>query len=197
MKNKMIIGLAALLCAGGLQAQTNNVVPNISPGVTATAENIWQAIQAGTWAAGGGYERGLVGNKNIASGEVAYNFTNGIGVLFGNDVLFGKGKPQQETFKGGVSLQATIHPFAFIGSTSLTNLSGQIVVSDAIAQPNGNGNNIGNIVVTSLAIHVFDLSKIKLNNFDFVVAPNFENRQGQGNWSGNYFGVQLFLRRMF
>lgn len=196
IKHAVIIGLL-LATAFGVQAQTNNTAGPVTPNLFGgTLGNIAAAFQSGTWAAGGGYERGATGNKNIASAEIAYNFTNGIGLLLGNDVLFGKGKPQQESVKGGVTLQGVIHPFAFIGSTALTNMPATVAVSDVIATPN-NGNAIGNIVVTSIAFHIVNVNIFGLNNFDLKIAPNYENRSGQGNWSGNYFGIQAFLCRDF
>ena len=201
MKNKMIIGLAALLLAcGTAQAQTNNtagpVQPDIMPptawhGVT----EIYQAFESATnWTVPIGGGRGLSGqNNNLAFVDLAYNIvttTNGLGVglVVGDEIIFGKGKPQVSTVAGGISFDGTIAPFGFIGLKSFTcNVS----VADLMATPQ-NGNAIGNLVVTTASIHSFTFK-----NFSIGPAISWENRQGQGRYDGNYILGMLTATRLF
>ena len=180
--------LAVALCGGlftSARAQTN---ASFTDGVKEMASAFAQSTNA---TAGFGYHRSLSGNYNIASAEVAYNISGPVGLILGEDVLFGKGKPSYNALKGGVTLSATIHPFAIIGSTWLTNVVGTPFVSDLLATPRA-GNDIGNIVVTGCA---FDI--VPLKNWEFRIAPDFEKRSGQGQWTRNYFGVQFLLSKRF
>ena len=79
------------------------------------------------WTAGGGYGHSINGvGRNVAGFGVAYNFTNHIvGLYLGYDALWSKSQRQQNTVKGGITLNATIAPLTFL-SSSLTNITATV-----------------------------------------------------------------------
>ena len=186
---KLIIGLAVLLAGIQTQAQTNP--PSISGGI----QEIGQAIASSTnWTGVAGYGRSTKGNRNLAFFDAAYNFNQNVGIVAGYDYLWSKGQVSQaNVVKGGVTLSATIHPFAFVGSTFLTNVLATPFASDLLATPSGNNNSgIGNIVTAGVN---FDLYSFK--NFELVSGLQYENRMGQGYWDGHYGMVHLGISRRF
>ena len=187
MKNKLFITLASLLLATGLNAQTNTA-PSFQTGI----EQIASALGSAPWTIVGGYGRSTTGNKNVGFSQVAYNFNQNVGLVFGYDVLWGGTMLHQtELVKGGITLSAPIHPFAFIGSTALTNVVGTPFVADLLAQPQGDAN-LGNLIVTGIN---FDLYKFK--NFEIVAGAEYVNRSGQGAWDGNYICGHIGISRRF
>jgi hypothetical protein len=187
-KLKLIIGLA-LVAGITTQAQTN--APSISGGI----QEIGQAIAASTnWTVVSGYGRSTSGNRNLAFFDVAYNFNENVGIVAGYDYLWSKGQQSQANIvKGGITLSATIHPFAFVGSTFLTNVVATPFAADLLATPSGNNNSgIGNIVTAGVN---FDVLSFK--NFELVSGLQYENRMGQGYWSGNYLMEHLGISRRF
>ena len=82
---KLLIAItgALLLGAVSLRAQTTNNTFSAGLGV------IWNAATTATnWSAvvGGGHS--LTGSKSIVFGDLAYNFTQNVGVVIGYDDLF-------------------------------------------------------------------------------------------------------------
>ena len=198
IKLKFAMAMAAFgLAVGNLSAQSSTNGPSFSQGLGI----IWDAATTATnWSGvvGGGHS--LTGSKSIVFGDLAYNFTQNVGVVIGYDDLFAPkwAKPlangqdnQANIVNGGVTLNATIHPFAFVGSTFLTNIVGQPFVTDLIAQPKGN-NAIGNIITTGVN---FDI--VSFSNFELSAGAQYESRQGQGFWDGNYALAHLALTRTF
>lgn len=191
MKTIQKLILAAILCCGlsTVKADTNS--PSISGGI----QEIGQAIAASTnWTVIGGYGRATAGNRNLAFADAAYNFNQNVGIVAGYDYLWSKGQVSQANIvKGGITLSAPIHPFAFLGSTFLTNTIATPFVSDLLATPSGNNNSgIGNIVTGGVN---FDIVSFK--NFELVSGIQYENRMGQSYWDGNYILIHLGISRRF
>jgi len=69
--------------------------------------------------------------------DIAYAFNNNFESLLVVDELWRGDKRQFNSVKGGLTLQAPGHLFAFIGSTVLTNLRTTPFVSFLIATPKG------------------------------------------------------------
>jgi len=182
----ILIGLA--LCAG-ITASAQSILP---PSVTELMKGAYGAISGPGWTAGGGYGHSVSGvGRNIAGLGVAYNFTNGIvGLYLGMDRLWSKTQLEQNTVKGGITINATIRPLSFI-SDSLTNITATMYAGELIATGIGN-NTVGLITVTGAKVHLTDWK-----NFEIHVDPWYENRQGQGYFDGNYVGAFLMATRKF
>lgn len=166
-------------------------VPTTWGGVT----EIYKAFETATnWTVAVGAGRGLSGkNNNVAFADLAYNIVTtsngfGAGLIIGDEIMFGHGKPQVSTVAGGINLNGEITPLAFLGLTSFT---GDFWVADLMATPQ-NGNAIGNLVVTGIAFHVFTVK-----NFSIKIAPAYENRQGQGKYDGGFGLLSLTATRLF
>jgi hypothetical protein len=192
--NKLIFGLAVLLVtAGGLQAQTPT--PSIPQGVQEMAA----ALAKAPWTALAGYGQGINdGHHKLYFTDFAYDFTPtnmaNVGIVVGYDQLTSTVKGESGQFnavKGGVNLSVPIHPFAFIGSTFLTNVIGNPFVADLLATPKG-GSNIGNIVDSGCDFDLYAFS-----NFELSVQAHYENRSGEDYYNGNYWGVSGSLSRKF
>jgi hypothetical protein len=192
MKNtfRILTAVAALLAIGfTAQAQTSTNPPSFSSGLGI----MWDAVTTSTnWSVLGGYGHSTTGSKSIAFGDVAYNFTQNVGVVVGYDYLWAPGRLNEANLvKGGVTLNATVHPFAFIGSTFLTNVVGQPFVADLLAQPQA-GNDIGNIVTTGVNFNI-----VSISNYELSTGAQYEVRTGQGTWDGNYGLIHLAITRTF
>jgi hypothetical protein len=186
--NKWKLGLAALLLACGLSVKAQTILP---PSFTGLMTNVWGAITGPGWTAGGGYGHSVSGvGRNIAGAGVAYDFVNGVGLYVGYDTLWSHSQSQQNTVKGGVTLNATITPLSFL-SSSLTNITATVYVGELMATGIGN-NAVGAITVTGAKIHL-----LNFKNFELHIDPWYENRQGQSYWDGNYVGVYLMATRLF
>ena len=153
-----------------------------------------QAIENSTnWNALTGYGHSISGTgKNLTFVDVAYNISDNVGFVVGYDYLWANHQVGSfNAVKGGVNLQTTIHPFAFLGSTALTNILVQPFVADLLATPQGSGN-IGNIVTTGVNWDFFSFK-----NFALGAGIQYENRTGQGNWDGNYILGHIAISRKF
>ena len=185
-----------------------SAVPNPEPAAAAPALTVEQQATLGTafqelatavstatnwtFVAGGG--RSTTGQNNVAFADVAYNITQNVGLIIGGDFLWSKNASSWNTVKGGIALQATMRPFAFLGGTNwLTNIRATPFVANCIAEPFGGGSaSIGNIVTGGLQ---FDVATWK--QFKFSFGGQYENRSGQGIWNGNYLLGQLGFSRTF
>lgn len=197
------LGVLVLCGCLRLNAQTNPVTPPnntagpvqpslIGPSLMGGLSEIASAMGSATnWYAGGGYGRGLTGNKSVAFADVAYNFNENVGVVVGMDTLWGGAAGQTEIVKGGVTLSLPGHPLAFTGISYLAAVQGRAFVSDLLATPK-NGNTLGNLIVTG---YEFDLYTV--SNFELYLAVMYENRSGQGYWDGNYAMIQGGISRRF
>ena len=195
-KLKLIIGLAALLASVTVQGQTNEI-PNLLPPVPASSiqgglQEIGQAVASSTnWTVLSGYGRSLSDNRNLAFGAVAYNFNQNVGIVLGYDRLWANGQPSVvNAVKGGITLSAKIHPFAFLGSPFFSKLEATPFVADLLATPRGNGNALGNIVTTGVNFDVYSFK-----NFELGVGAQYEKRMGQGFWDGNYGVIHVAITR--
>lgn len=181
--------VASFALVGPAQAQTNTSSGSFGDGLKIMAN----ALSSGTnWTAIAGYGRGLTGNKNVAFADVAYSLNQNVGVIAGYDVLWGGGQHEANSVKGGVSLQTSIHPFAFIGTTFLTNVVATPFAADCLATPKDSSAGIGNIVTTGANVDIYAFSKFEVN-----VGAQYENRTGQGRWDGGYALFHAGLTRKF
>lgn len=167
-------------------SQTN--APSFSGGLREIAD---AGSSSTNWTIVGGAGRSTTGNKNLAFADLAYAFNDNVGAVVGYDYLWRPGADQLNAVKGGLTLQATIHPLAFIGSTFLTNVVGTPFVSALVATPR-HGEDIG--LITTAGIN-FDLYRFK--NFSLDSGVQYENRTGQGEWNGNYIPLHLGISRKF
>lgn len=191
MKKLVIVGLfvGSLVCS---KAQTLSTTP--PPTLTGGLQQIADAAGSATnWAALAGYGQGINnGAKKLYFADLSYNFTPLVGLVIGGDELSAHDQvSQQNVVKGGVTLSMPSHIFAFLGSTFMTNVVTTPFVADLLATPTS-GNTVGNIVDTGMSIKLFDIS-----NFKVEFEGHYENRSGEGFYSGNYWGVSLALRRAF
>jgi hypothetical protein len=141
-------------------------------------------------AVGGGYWRGLTGNYNIASYDYLYDITAstnslGAGLILGGDYMWsGRNLHEQNSVKGGFTLDYTLEP---LRSAGLTNVVLTINGGNAVATPKGN-NSIGDITYAGAN---FKLKVYKSLNFN--INPSWQNRVGQAEFSRQYVGVQGFF----
>lgn len=189
MKNsKFIVLLAALLCFAGIsQAGT------VSDDITKLAGDVSSSTN---WTIVGGAGRSTTGNRYIAFGAVAYNFNQNIGIVAGEDTLWSPNQSQAQQInvvKGGVTIQAPIHPFAFLGSTFATNIVGSPFIAALVASPSG-GSSDAIATIATVGIN-FDIVSFK--NFELVAGAQYETRSGSGFWNGNYGLVHLGISRRF
>jgi hypothetical protein len=182
-------GLGALLlaCAFTASAQT------FAGGV----KQMYQAFETATnWNVAVGYGRGFSGvNNNLAYADLAYNIVTsdsgaGVGLVLGDEILFGKGHPQISTVGGGINLNAVIAPLGFLGG-SFTNFTAKVWAADLVATPQA-ANDVGNLVITGASFKIVDVK-----NFEIGASAGWENRQGQGRYDGNYGLFMLTATRMF
>ena len=195
----LILFLAAvlflLLAVVAARAQTNTAVPTISGGVQEIADAIGSSTN---WTIVGGAGRATHGNRDIAFGALAYSFNQNVGLLLGGDYLWSPHQDQassENVIRGGVTLQAPIHPFTFLGSGGgfLTNLVAEPFVVAAVANPTGGSkDSIGTVGTVGLN---FELLKIK--NFELVAGGQYETRSGAGFYNGNYVLFHLGIGRRF
>jgi hypothetical protein len=163
-----------------------------TPSAGADLSAFLKDVTSGTnWSAqaGGGVSSG--GGKYLAYAAVAYDFTANVGVIAGYDALYGPHSQIENAVNGGITLQTTIQPFAFVGSTFLTNIVAQPYVADLIATPKG-GNAIGNVLETGANFEIY-----KLSNFSIDLNLGYQVRSGEADFSGNYFTGGLGLTRRF
>ena len=185
---KNIATILAALCLCAVAVKSNAQSPSLAAGVT----EIGNAVSSSTnWSVLAGYGRSTENANNLAFAAVAYNLNNNVGFVLGYDYLWNAKNNQFSAVKGGVSLQLPMHPFSFLGSTALTNITATPFVADLIATPR-NGDAIGNIVTTGVN---FDLYGFK--NFELGAGVQYEKRSGQGEFNGNYILFHLGISRKF
>ena len=200
MKFKTTLTLmAALFCAGISQAQTTNIQDQLppTPSFSAGLQEMADAVSSSTnWTLIGGIGRSTKGSRNIAFGAVAYNFNENVGIVAGIDTLWAPHQDverQQNVVKGGVTLSAPIHPFAFIGSTFATNIVGIPFAAALIASPSGGSSD----AIATIGTVGCNFDIISFKNFELVVGGQYETRSGSGFWNGNYIIGQIGISRRF
>lgn len=180
--------LTALVCLTGYSQFSTN-----SASFTGGLQQIADAISNTTnWTAVAGGGRSLTGNKNLAFAAVAYGFNENVGVVLGYDTLWSKRITQQNSVKGGLTLQATIHPFTFIGTTFLTNVVATPFAGYLIASPKNSKDALAQIATVGVNFNLLEFSRFVLD-----AGGQYENRTGQGIWSGNYILAHLGITRAF
>lgn len=170
---------------------------NPPPTISAALQEMATAIADSTnWTLIFGYGRALTGNRSLGFSDLAYNFSDYVGVVLGGDYLWSPGNHVFNTVKGGVTLQAPIHPFSFLGSgwgAWTTNVAATPYISDCLSQPQGSGNNmVGNIATVGAQVNLF-----MVKNFRFSISGMYESRSGQGYWNGKYPAGWVGLTKSF
>lgn len=179
-----------MLCAVSAQAQ---LTTNNPTGVLGGIQLISDAVTGSTnWTVLSGYGHSLTKQNNIGFVDLAYNLNNNVGLVGGYDDLWNSKTSQANAVKGGLTLQMQIHPFAFMGSTYLTNIVATPFVADLMATPNNSSSGIGNIIDTGASFHIYQFM-----NFQLGAEVHYENRSGQGDWNANYLMGSLSISRRF
>jgi len=191
MKTRILL-LAALLCFAGITQAQTNPPPSFSGGI----QQIADAIGLAPWTAVFGAGRASTGNRNLAFGAVAYNFNQNVGAVIGVDRLWAPHQDVQQqdnALKGGLTLSAPIHPFAFLGSSFAfaTNVVGTPFVSALIATPTG-GSSDSVATIATVGIN-FDLASWK--GFTLGAGGQVETRSGSGYWNGTYYLADLNISK--
>ena len=189
----MAASVLLIALAINCRAQSTNSAPSFTAGLDEMAN----AVSSSTnWTILGGAGRATKGDRDLAFGAVAYNFNQNVGIVVGEDVLWAPHQSQAEqvnVVKGGVTLSAPIHPFAFIGSTFATNVVGTPFVAALVAQPSG-GSKDPIATITTAGI---DFDIVSFKNFELVAGAQYETRTGSGFWDGNYAIIHLGISRRF
>ena len=169
---------------------TNTATPPAS--FTAGLEQIGDAIASATnWAVVGGYGHSVTGvGRSVLFTEAAVNFNPYIGAVLGYDYLLGNGGHEFNSIRGGITLQAPLHPFAFIGSTFLTNVVCTPLVFDQVAT--SSTGTAANIVGGGVDFSVYSFWNLELH-----VGADYESRSGDAQWDGEYGLVHAALSRNF
>jgi uncharacterized protein YegP (UPF0339 family) len=183
---KSLFCLAVLFISIPATAQTNTP-PDFYGKFMGIAEDLGKA----PWSIVTGYGRGLKGNKSVAFGALAYNFNENVGIILGEDYLWRGNSGFWNNIKGGITLQLKAHPFAFIGSTPLTNVVATPFVTECVATPRGSAN-LGNVMTAGVNFEVYAFA-----NFAVDLGVQMENRVGQDYYSGNYLLGHVGLTRKF
>jgi hypothetical protein len=202
-KIKNLIILAIILSIGTASAQSIDDNTNGVPGAAvAKAEPpsqfyagwllMAQAMAVSTnWALVGGYGHSFSGiGRNIAFGEVGINFNDYVGAVLGNDYLFGAGNHQFNSLSGGMTITLPLHPFAFLGSTILTNILVKPVAFDQVAT--SSSSTVANLMGIGMDFDVYLIS-----NFSVHAGIDYEKRTGDSRWDGDYGLVHIALSRYF
>ena len=181
----------------GTNGVTTTVTNTATPPATFTIEGgltqIYQALETSTnWAVWAGYGHSVQGvGRSVVFGDIGYNFNDYVGIVVGYDYLWGNGGHELNSVKGGMTLQLPMRPFAFIGSTVLTNLTCTPVVFDLVATADG-GNDVGNIVGGGVDFDVYAFGNLQIH-----AGIDYENRSGEGIWNGDYVNFHAALSRNF
>ena len=162
-------------------------MPSLSSGL----QQIYDAATSSTnygVAIGGG--RSTTGQKNVAFAELLYNFTPSVGMLIGYDYLWtGKqaGVPGQANLvKGGLNLQADLHPLKQYGFTNFT-----VTPFGFALVASGNGG-VSEIMGAGVKTQLYTFKGFNLNG-----GVLYEDRTGAGYWNGRYVGGFLAITRGF
>jgi hypothetical protein len=194
MKKTILVAalLALSFCAFAQTNQVPNLITNASPDILADLQSGLGDLTSGTnWSAAVGGGLSTDGKNSIVYGVICYSFTKNVGVIAGYDYLMNKAGNQSSSLKGGITLSTQIMPLSWTGVSFLQSIKGTPFVADLVASGKG-GQSIGNIVATGID---FDLYAIK--NFELSAGAEYDNRTGQGIYSGNYITGHIALSRTF
>lgn len=164
-------------------AQTNS--PSLSSGLQQIVDSFGTATN---WATVTGYGHSTKGNKNLAFVDLAYNFSQSVGVVIGYDYLWdNQAKTSQANLvKGGINLQAPIKPLKQFGFENLT-----VTPFGFVLMSSGNGN-VSEIVGGGGKVKLWEFHGYGLNT-----GLIYENRIGAQEWSGRYLGGFLSVSKGF
>lgn len=203
-----MVGIAGIMAGGVLQAEPQSLTQATTNSATPPA-SFWgglkmaeQAIADSTnWDAGFGGGRSLNTSGapiTIGFANVVYDFAPQIGgtgfsagLIVGYDVLHRGSLNLFNSVSGGLQLENTISPLAFLGSPALDKVKCTLSVAQLIATPRA-GNAIGSVTVTSASFDVHDFGR-----FALIASGHYEVRAGQGSFSGHFAMASLFLQRNF
>lgn len=195
MKTAKQLLITSLIClaASGLMAQTADT--NAAPkSIAASLGDIAKAITSTKdWHLVGGYGHSVGGADGTSLWFVgaAGDFNDNLGGYLGVDTLKNGTGSTFNDVKGGLTLKTTIQPFAFLGSTSLTNVTGQPYVGVMLSTAHG-GNAVGEINVAGINFEVWSFK-----NFVLEAGAGYEQRNGQGAFDGNYALIHAGISRKF
>ena len=176
---KKLLFIAALIAIASVfaysaKAQTTNQVPNYIPPSNWYEMLLNDAATSTNFVVLGGYGHSTTGSsRNLVFGEIGYNFNNYAGVVGGYDYLWGGGRHQFNSVKGGLALQAPFHPFGIQSVVLAPTVFDQVATSSS--------STVANIVGAGLD------AKLNLTPTLYLhVGPDFEKRTGDSNWDGQY-----------
>jgi hypothetical protein len=141
-------------------------------------------------AVGGGFWRATTGNHNIASYDYLYALTTqpnglGAGLIVGGDCMFGGGSSAQwNDVKGGFAIKYQFN----LGAIGFTNTVLEVYGGTAVATPRSPAVGVGNITFVGLDYRLKLYQRIY-----FHIDPAYQTRTGQGEFDGNYLGIQAFF----
>jgi hypothetical protein len=191
MKKLLLIG-AVILAA--ITSQAQNFAGDVSQAVNDILDS--------PWAVGTGYGHSVTGTgNNVAYVTLADNFvstTNATGtvglssgLLAGYDDLWSSHNSQFNSISGGFSVTLSDKPLTFIGTTYASNVCMNVSAYQLVANPKS-GNDVGAITGVSVLFTLYDWK-----NFKFKVGGQYESRNGQGRWDGNYLLGSAFIAKSF
>jgi hypothetical protein len=211
--NQWIVGLAAIAVVSlAVPSQAQNTTTVGTNGVSVTTTNtstpppvfadasftagvreIGQAISTSTnWVVFAGYGHTINGvGRNVAFADVGYNFNDYVGMVLGYDYLWGNGGKQFNSVRGGMTLQLPMHPFAFIGTSSLTNLVVTPLVFEFVATAQGSSA-VANVAGGGIDFNLYAFGKLEIH-----AGVDYETRTGSGSFDGNYALGHIALSRNF
>jgi len=185
MKNKIIIGLAALLCAGGLQAQT-------IPQDLSNIYNDTLGSTNSTYVVFG--ERKLTGDANKVGGLWFFNANDNVAVGGGVAREWTPNNshaPASFNLSAGIQLSMAIAPLNAFG---ITNKFARPFAGTFVGTP-FSGENSGDLMNANRAGVDFHIYQTKLGKNPLILSGGayYGNETGTGYYSGNWAGGYLRL----
>ncbi len=178
-----IVGL--LILCGSSKAQTNTMPDLISGQYGSLAQQFYDATigtSNGVFVATAA--RKLTGNANRFSIDYIYSFNNVAGLILGIDDIRSGGKSYANVIKGGLNLQTKIYPFKNFGATNFFITPYAFVLIATPIEGTSNNGGIGQLAGTGISFEQ-KLSK----NLSLELGAFYENSVGEGQFSGNWFGI--------
>jgi hypothetical protein len=182
-----IIALIGLCFTAGAQSIPQDVI------------TLSKDVAGGPWGLAGGYGHSITGvGNNVAFEVLTYDLVTNVqntgfssGAIAGYDQLWGNHLKLLNSLSGGWQFSETMKPFAFVGSTFLTNVEATVCAYQLVATPEA-GNDIGSITGTSVAFNAGEWS-----GFHLKLIGLYEDRNGQGGFNGNYLLGGLAITHNF
>lgn len=191
MKTIVTLLAALVLGAGKLAAQTNSIPQDFL--------NLTGDVLNGPWGVATGYGHSISGGgNNVAFEIVTYDLVANVqntgfssGLIMGYDQLWSRNNSELNSISGGWQFSETGTPLAFTGVSWLKNITATVDLYQLVATPKA-GNDVGSISGVSLSVDLY-----QLNNFHLKGVGLYENRNGQGNFNGNYLLAAVAVSHLF